>query len=113
MEDLFSIELPKTVSDIELEALEGEIKQLNDIADAGVEDTRSIDPATLGIWIQLATGVLGVVGTALPIIRQIIEMIRGKGIKGAKIILDENTTISVDEVSAKDLESVLKALKQQ
>lgn len=111
MEDLFSIELPTTVSDSELEALKSEIKQLNDVADAGLEDTRGIDPVSLGIWVQAAAGVLGVVGTAVPIIQKIIEMIRGKGIPGAKITLPNGVTISADEVSAKDLERLLRAVK--
>lgn len=112
MADLFSIELPKTVSRDDLVTLKGEIKQLDGVAGAGLEDTRGIDPETLGVWVQLAKDALSVVGIAVPIIQQIIKMIRDKGIKGVKIILDENVSISADEASAKDIESMLRAVRQ-
>jgi len=35
-------------------------------------------------------------------------MIRGKGIKGAKIILSNGTSFSADEISANDLENLVK-----
>jgi hypothetical protein len=113
MEDAFTIEFPRTVSDRELEALQAEIKQVSEVEDAGSMGARGVDPQMIMLWVQVISGVLGVVSTGVPIIQKIIEMIRGKGIKGAKITLANGTTISVDDISAKDLESLFKAARQQ
>jgi hypothetical protein len=112
MEDAFTIEFPRTVSDRELEALQAEIKQVSEVEDAGSMGARGVDPQIM-LWVQVISGVLGVVSTGVPIIQKITEMIRGKGIKGAKITLANGTTISVDHVAAKDLESLFKAARQQ
>ena len=113
MEDTFTIEFPKTVSDSELEALQTELKQTSQVEDAGSMGARGVDPQMIWLWVKVLSGVLGVVSTGVPIIQKIIEMIRGKGIKGAKITLADGTTISVDDTSAKDLENLLKNVKQQ
>lgn len=110
MANIFSIELPTSVSDSDIETLKTEIKELENVTNAGLEDARSgIDPVSLGIWVQTVTGILGLIGTAVPIIQKIIEMLRGKGIKGAKISLANGVVINVDEVSVKELERLLRA----
>jgi hypothetical protein len=113
MEDIFTIELPAGVPDSHLDDLQDELKQLDGIADAGSEGARSIHIATIGLWVQAAGGVLTLVSTAVPVIEKIVSMIRGKGIKGATITLANGTSISVDEVSAKDLEKMLQAVNRQ
>jgi hypothetical protein len=40
-------------------------------------------------------------------------MIRGRGLKGVKLTLSDGTSFSADEISAQELEKVLKASKTQ
>jgi hypothetical protein len=112
MEDLITIELPSTTPEEDLKALKDQIQKMGDVEDTGSLGERSIDPVTLGLWIQLATGALGVVSTGVPIIQKIVEMIRGKGIKGVKLTLANGTTVSVDDASAKDLEKLIRVANQ-
>lgn len=112
MEDIFTIELPRSISDRELEALQAKLKQIREVEDAGSMGARSVDLQSVMLWVQLISGVLGAVSTGVPIVQKIIEMIRDKGIKGAKITLADGTTISADDVSAKDLETLFRAVKQ-
>lgn len=114
MEDIFTIEFPNTIPDRALETLQAEIKQIDAVEDSDSMDARSVDPQSLMMWVQVAAGTLGVISTAVPLIEKVINMVRGKGLKGVKLGFADGFTVSIDEVSsAKDLEIVLKNLRQQ
>ncbi len=113
MDDVLTIELPNTLSKTEVKGLRDEIRQLNEVVDADSQIARGVDAVTLGIWIQLATDIFGAVGSGMPIVQKIVELVRGKGIKGAKIVLANGGSVSVDEISVKDLERIIRASAEQ
>jgi hypothetical protein len=109
MAETFTIEFPPDVQESEVANIENELKSVAGVEDAGSMGARSIDVQTLALWVSVATGVVGFAKTAMPLIQSVIEMIRGKGIKGAKITLANGTSFSADEISLKDLENLVKA----
>lgn len=111
MDDTFTIELPTDVSDSELESIQAELKNIAEVEDAGSLNARTIDAQSLALWVSVATGVLGIVKTGVPLIQSIIGMVRSKGIKGAKITLANGTTFTADEISPEDLEKLLASSK--
>jgi hypothetical protein len=60
----------------------------------------------------VAGPVLQNVGTALPVVQKIVELLRGRGVSGATIELPDGTKISVDNASAADIEHILEAAKK-
>ena len=106
MSDIFTLELPKNVPAEQLSALEEGLLQVEGVDDAGTLESRSIDPATVGMWIQAGAGVLGMVATAVPLVEKILNMVRGRGIKGAKIRF-EGGEIEVDAISPAELQALV------
>ena len=113
MDDTFTIEFPNDVPDSELEIVRAELTSINEVQDAGSMRSRSIDAQSLMLWVSVATGVLGVVKTGVPLIQSITGMFRSKGIKGAKITLANGTSFTADEISPEDLEKLLASSKGQ
>ncbi len=111
MADIITIELPKTVSENEIATLQADLKAIESVENARPTKRRGVDPQAAMMWVQFATGALSAVTTGLPILQKVSEAVRGKGIKGAKIALADGTTISLDRVSADDLERLIKASK--
>ena len=111
MSDLFTLELPKDLSPQQVTELEQAVIGLEGVDDAGTLETRSIDPATIGLWVQAAAGILGGLTTGVALVEKIRDMVRGKGIKGAKLRF-EGGEIAFDEISAADLKTVLAGLKK-
>jgi hypothetical protein len=113
MQDLFSITLPDTASEKDIEALQDTLKTLDTVADAGADPDRGVDPASIMVWVQVVSGVLGAVSTAVPIVKKVIETIRGKGISGAKIKLPNGVEVAVDNASADEIERLLQAVGEK
>lgn len=111
MAETFTIQFPSDVQESDVANIENELKNVAGVEDAGSMSARSIDVQTLGLWVSAASGVLGLASTGIPLIQTVIEMIRGKRIKGAKITLANGTSFSADEISMKDLENLMKASK--
>jgi hypothetical protein len=101
--EAFEIELPPSVSPALRAQLEAQVAATAGVDQCGPGDTRSLDPGTLTLWVTLAGTVVTTVGAALPVVKQIIEMCRGKGIKGAKLVLADGSVLQADEISADDL----------
>jgi hypothetical protein len=112
MEDVFEIELPASATEEDAAALEDALKQLDEVEDAGSTESRGIDPGMVSLWVQAVSGSLGVIGTAVPIIRKVLGVIRGRGVRGARLKLADGTEISVDEASEADLERLIRAAKE-
>lgn len=110
MDELFTLELPKSVSPQELSGLKREVAAIDGVDDTGTLDARGVDPATIGLWVQAAAGVIGVVSTGLPLLEKIIDMIRGRNIKGAKLRF-EGVEIDVDRISPDELKSLVASMK--
>jgi len=111
MSDVFTITLPSSVSENEVEAIEQALKQIESVEDAGSVTTRQLDPATITIWIGVAGAILGVASKGTTIIQRVVEIFRGKGISGAKIKLPNGAEIAVDNASASEIERLMHAAK--
>jgi hypothetical protein len=59
MQDNFTITLPSTVSDDEMEALQAALREEESVEDTGSMAARGIDPGSITLWVQVATSVLG------------------------------------------------------
>ena len=111
MAETFMIEFPNTVADSELDSLRNELRELDEVSDVGGGDTRAIDPASLMMWVTLGSTAITAAGGGVGLFERIAGMFRRKGIKGAKITLANGTSFSADEISAEDLQNLLKASK--
>ena len=111
-QDVFVVSLPPETDEAEREALEGELKEVDEVEDAGPSDLKSIDAATIEAWVQVATGVLTVATTAIPLIKAVVGRIRNRGIRGATIELPNGVKISVDGASSEEIERLVRAATQ-
>ena len=103
--EALDIELPGATDKMLAEEIAVELRQMHDIEDTGVSQaTRSpLDPATISVWLQLAPAVLAAAGGVMTLMVQIRDLLRRRGIKGAKITLADGTQISADEISIEEL----------
>ena len=113
MADIFTIDLPATVSRNEVKSLENEIMGIEGVADAGTDEARGVDMIAIGLWVKLIGSGAGALDAGASAIQKIVETIRGKGIKNATITLANGVVIKVDEISAKDLERIIQAANQR
>jgi hypothetical protein len=116
MPDILTIALPGSVSEADIAEITQTLKEIQTVE--SVKDTRSpvqrsVDPATIQVWIEVAVSVVGFISAAMPLIKKVIATIRGKGITGAKIKLPNGTEISVDNASSEEIEKILKAAEQK
>jgi hypothetical protein len=102
-----SIEIPEGASQETLRELTDELRQLDGVEDTN-EPTRSVVGTAL-VLVKVAGPILEGVSTALPIVKKIVGLIRGKGVSGAQIELPDGTKLSVDSASAGDIERLLEA----
>ena len=89
----------------------GKMKEIDGVAGAGTTQVRAIDPVSIGVWIKLIVEAAGAAGLVVGVVTKIVEMIRGKGIKGAEIQLPNEVVIKVDEASSKDIEDLIVAAR--
>lgn len=91
----------------EINEINEALKKIDEIEDVHSVATRSLDPNTILIWVQLISGVLGTIGVALPLFQKIIETINKKGIKGTTLKLANGTEIILDNASPEDIKRIL------
>lgn len=101
--EAFLIELPTGTDPTTLEALELELAQTAGVDQCRQSTARSLDPASVTIYITLVSAVVTAIGTAVPVVKQMIDLFKSKGIKGAKFLLSDGRVLQVDEISADDL----------
>ena len=99
----FEIELPANTDPATVETLERELQKTPGVDQCGSSDTRSLDPAAMTMWIQLIGTGISTAAALVPVVKQVLELFKRKGIKGAKLKLAGGVTIDVDEISADDL----------
>ena len=105
MSDRLAIELPPDLSEAEQDEIVASVKALDGVEQAdNLGPSRSVDLETISVGVQLATQLGGLVG---PVVKKIVELIRGKSIKGVKLSFADGTTVAVDEISGKDLDHLL------
>ena len=103
--DVFRIELPDAEGAVASDVAQ-DLRRLDAVAETSA-DTRSIGAAL--VLVKVVGGVLGDAATAVPIVQKVVEMIRGKGVTGAKIELPNGTKISVDSASVDEIERLVAA----
>jgi hypothetical protein len=101
--DAFEITLPKDADPALLAAVETELARTQGVDQVGRSAKRSLDPATLTMWITLAGTALTTAGAAVTVVKQVLELFQRKGIKGAKLVLADGSVLQADEISADDL----------
>src|SRR5688572_22323316 len=102
MAEALELEFSNSVAKEEVAALTKDLKAMAGVKNAGISETRSIEPSMLTAWVTLA-------GAILPVISAIIAMVREKQMKGVKIRVGDQS-IEVDAASATDVERITKAL---
>ena len=110
MTEILTIALPADADAAELDAIADELRTVEDVEDAGPDEARSIDPASIGLWIQIASGGLTVATSALALIRGVIGTLRKRDVRGATIELPNGTKISVDDATPEEIERLVKAV---
>jgi len=104
----FTISLPDSTPPAKQDELEAALQDMPSVEGAGVSETRGIDPQAVMIWVKLAGEMIATAGAMLPVLQKVVDMIRGKGIKGAKINLPGGATLQVDEASTADIERLMR-----
>ncbi len=112
MSNTFTISLPEGIPENDVQEIRNLLKEIDSIDDAGSVTSRTgIDPATLMLWIQVASGVLSIGSAGIVIAQKIKEIFRRKKVLGATIKLTNGTEISLDKSSAEEIANVLEATK--
>ncbi len=103
MSDRLTIELPADVTQEQRDELVASLRALDEVTRADDLTSRSVDGATITLGVQLATAMA-------PAVDKVVDTIRGRPIKGVKLTFPEGGSISVDEISGKDLRQLLEQL---
>ena len=111
MEDAFTITLPKGTRSADLDILQSELRELDGIDDVGSMDALSVTPQEAMLWVQTAAGVIGLATAAVPLFEKIRGLFRKKSVRGAQVTLGDGTVIKFDDVTADELERLLKAAR--
>jgi hypothetical protein len=109
MSERFYIELPDGISDDDLRDLKRELTESAPITAVGSMGARGVDAQQVMLWAQTAGTVFATLGAALPVISKIAELVRKRGVKGARIKLPNGAELSLDEASVGDTERLLRA----
>jgi hypothetical protein len=110
MGERLAIELPDDLSEEEQNEVVASIRAIDEVEQAdNLGPSRTVDLATISVGIQLATQLGGLIG---PVVNKIIEVIRGRHIKGVTLSLPDGTTLAIDEISGKDLDHLLDRKEQ-
>jgi hypothetical protein len=105
MSERLAIELPDNLSEEEQNELVASLRAIDEVEQAdNLGPSRSVDLETISVGVQLATQIGGLIG---PVVTKIIEVIRGRQIKGVTLSLPDGTTVAIDEISRKDLDQLL------
>ena len=70
-----------------------------------------IDPASINLWIQIASGALSIGGAGIVITQKIKEILHSKKVTGAIIKLKDGTEISLDNSSPEEIAKIIVATK--
>ena len=113
MTEVVSIVLPEQVSEDDAQEIQDYLKNVDGIEDAGSISTRSMaDPASITLWVEVASGILGLVSTAVPVIQNLMEIFRKKNLPAAIIKLPDGTEIVFDKNSSPDeIANMIRAIK--
>ena len=106
MADSLLITLPKS----QAASVEEVLAMVPEVESTHASQTR-FDPASVLLFVKLASSVLGVTATAVPIILKLVEALRGKGVAGATIEFPGGGKLSVDNASVGEIERLIRAAR--
>jgi hypothetical protein len=55
------------------------------------------------MWVTLIGSTITALGGAVPVVKQIIDLFKRKGIKGVKLVLANGSVLQADEITIEDL----------
>lgn len=110
MHSLFTIELPKDATDA-ADEIRRELAGTDGVARSGMLAARSLDPVSIGVWVQMAAGVVDLGEKLGGALGRAFGIVKAKNIKGAKLKL-EGMEIELGEMSVEEFEQVLARLKK-
>src|SRR5262245_51989161 len=105
----FEIELPPGVDKGVLAALQKALAETHGVDQCGQGATRSLDPATMAtitMWVTLVGSTVTALGGAVSVVKQIVDLCKHKGIKGAKLVLADGSVLKADEITLEDLQKL-------
>lgn len=108
MRDLITIQTSDDVQLDDLTALADELRTWDDVDDAGTDEVRAPDAATIGLWVQTLTGIISAAGTAVPLIRQLFATLGRRGLRTATIELPNGVNVT-REMNDDELERLVRA----
>ena len=109
MPDVFTITLPKETPKSDVQAIQETIRQLDSVKGARPLTARGVDPQTIKLMVEIVSGALVAITSAIPLIKGAVDQIRKKGVSGATIELPNGVKISVDNASPADIERLVRA----
>lgn len=110
MAKVFTIELPKDAGAAAAE-IQRELANAEGVAHSGMLASRSIDPVSIGVWVQMAASAVDLgekLGAAL---LRAFGIVKEKNIKGAKLKLD-GMQIELGAMTVEEFEQVVARLKK-
>lgn len=110
MAKLFTIELPKDAGTAAAE-IQRELAGAEGVAQSGVLAGRSIDPVSIGVWVQMAVSVVDLGDKLAAVLGRVFGVVKEKSIKGAKLKLD-GMEIELGEMSVDEFEALVAQLKK-
>ena len=112
MTDRFTILLPEGISENDTQEIQNLLKDIDSVDNAGSMASRTVvDPASIMLWVQVASGVLSIGSAGIVIAQKIKEIFHRKKVLGATIKLTNGTEISLDKSSAEEIAKILEATK--
>ena len=108
MKDLLNITLPKGASADDVQALESALKSIQDVQTTGRVTPRGVDPGEVMMWIKVGSGLLSLASTAVPVVKRVVDAIRGKGLKGVKLELPGGAKLEIDSASVEEIDKLVK-----
>jgi hypothetical protein len=111
MDEFFNIILPADTSKKDIEVIRKSIKKIDHVDSVDQITPRSLDPATVMLWVKTAGSIVSVAATAIPLIKKVIEIIRERKVPAVKIKLPKDIEISIDNTSAEEIQKILESLK--
>jgi len=105
MKDLFAIEFPEATSPDTLQQIQADLARIREVIEVGPMEGRT----AVIIRVKLISEIAAAIGAAVPVLQKIMNIIRLKGIRGARIVFLDGSAIAVDEASIDDLTTLIEA----
>lgn len=112
-DDVLEISLPADMPRAELDQLAAELtaefESFPQVEGTSTERTRSVTAASVLVLVKLIAEGAGAATALTTVVGKVVEIVRGRGLKGVTITRPDGTTIAIDQMEAKDLERLMKA----